>query len=199
MMENLSFKFTKVRKVHNPTRNNFGDAGLDFYMPEDLTPEDILQANKNAKDIIITKVEYPTIKQPYLSKLITDQETNHVTSILIGPKSRIVIPSGIRVLLEPINSMMQVNNKSGRSTKQGLIFTAQVCDSPYTGEYHIGIYNTSKVSQELRANESIVQFVHVPIFLSEPQEISNDEFFELAENWGTRGDNGMGSSNNQPK
>lgn len=30
-------------------------------------------------------------------------------------------------------------NKSGVATKDGLTFTAEIVDSPYTGEMHIGI------------------------------------------------------------
>ena len=97
-------------------------------------------------------------------------------------------------MLEPKDSMMQANNKSGRSSKQGLIFTAQVCDSPYTGEYHLGVYNTDNRAQALQADKAVTQFVHIPIFLTEPEEISMEEFDKESENWGTRQTKGMGNS-----
>ena len=31
------FRFIKVRDVKSPSRGNEGDAGLDFYIPEDST------------------------------------------------------------------------------------------------------------------------------------------------------------------
>ena len=39
------FRFIKVRDVKSPSRGNEGDAGLDFYIPEDLTLQDLVKAN----------------------------------------------------------------------------------------------------------------------------------------------------------
>lgn len=183
-------RFTKVREVHSPTRNNVGDAGLDFYMPTDLSISDLINANSE-------KANYDSYAvQGSYSCILNDGK---VESLVIGPHTRVVIPSGVRVLLEPSDSMMQVNNKSGRSTKQGLIFTAQVCDSPYTGEYHIGIYNTSEHPQMIKAGEAVVQFIHIPVFSTIPEEITLKEYKSIAESWGTRGSKGMGSGNNKAR
>ena len=92
--------------------------------------------------------------------------------------------------------MMQVNNKSGRSSKQGFVFTAQVCDSPYTGEYHLGVLNTSGVTQSLKADNAVVQMVHVPVYLTEPEEITLDEYNAASKDWGTRQEKGIGKSSN---
>ena len=40
-----SFKFVRVRDVHVPTRANQGDAGMDFYVPNDLRLEDLSKCN----------------------------------------------------------------------------------------------------------------------------------------------------------
>ena len=40
-----TFRFTKTRQVHNPTRGNPGDAGIDFYVPENLTVEQMSAKN----------------------------------------------------------------------------------------------------------------------------------------------------------
>lgn len=180
------FRFTKVRSVKAPTRNNQGDAGLDFYMPDDLTLSDLLNANSAAED-----VEYKDLASE--SSYAITLSDGKIKELYIGPKTRVLIPSGIRALLEPVASMMQANNKSGRSTKKGLIFTAEVCDSPYTGEYHIGVYNTSNKVQMLKAGESVVQFVHVPVYLVDPEEISLEDYEAEAKDWGTRGTKGFGS------
>lgn len=181
------FRFTKVREVQAPTRNNQGDAGLDFYMPTDLTLSDLLNANAAAKD-----VEYKNIASEGSYAIAVSE--GKVQELYIGPKTRVLIPSGIRALLEPAASMMQANNKSGRSTKKGLIFTAEVCDSPYTGEYHLGVYNTSNKTQTLKAGEAVVQFVHIPVYLADPEEMSNEDYEAEAKDWGTRGTKGFGSS-----
>lgn len=170
------FRFTRVRNVKSPTRGNEGDAGLDFYIPEDLILSDLLKCNP---DELSCNVSF---------------KDRVIDSIYLKPNSRILIPSGIRGLLEPKDSMLMVANKSGRSTKLGLIFTAQICDSPYVGEYHLGVYNTSPYVVELKAGQSLVQMIHTPIFLTKPEEIDNKSYEELSKNWGTRGTKGFGSS-----
>ena len=90
-------------------------------------------------------------------------------------------------------------NKSGVATKSGLLYTAEIIDSPYTGEMHIGIFNSSAQKQTIPLTEGkkIMQFIHVPIILSTPVEIPNDLYEAKAEDWGSRGSNGVGSSDNQ--
>lgn len=182
------FRFTKVREVKTPFRAHEGDAGLDFFMPTDLTLADIFKANAAAKDISHTAGQ---VNPGQYTVVMSDGK---IKQLILGPLTRILIPSGIRCLLEPVDSMMQVNNKSGRSTKKGLLFTAQVCDSPYTGEYHLGVFNTSSQPQTLVAGEPVVQLVHVPIILDDELiELSNEDYEKEAETWGTRGTDGLGS------
>lgn len=170
------FRFTKVRNVKSPTRENEGDAGLDFYIPEDLILSDLLKCNHNELQGTVSF------------------KNGAIDSIYLNPNSRILIPSGIRGLLEPKDSMLMVANKSGRSSKLGLIFTSQICDSPYIGEYHLGVYNTSYNIVELKAGISLVQMIHTPIFLTKPEEIDSKLYEKLSKDWGTRGTKGFGSS-----
>ena len=183
-------RFTKVRDVHSPTRNNEGDAGLDFYIPEDLTLAVLAESNPH-----LTFGDNAALRDHVALSL----SNGLVRDIFLAPNTRIKIPSGIRVLLEPKESALIVANKSGRSSKQGLIFTAQVCDSPYTGEYNLCVYNTSNNPVQLNVGEALVQLIHTPVYLTEPEGISNDDFEVDAKNWGTRGNNGMGSGNNKAK
>lgn len=168
-------RFTKVRNVRTPSRGNKGDAGLDFYMPIDLTIEQIKSSSP-----VETEVDL----------------FGSITQIIIPPHVRVLIPSGIRVLLEPRESMLSAANKSGIATKQGLIFMAQIVDSPYTGEVHIGILNTSDYPQTIKADTKLTQFIHIPIYPTEPEEIPNEQYDEIAKSWGTRGDGGFGSTGN---
>ena len=166
-------RFTKVREVISPTRANDGDAGLDFYMPTNL------EAVNYHGDICIR------------------YKDGFITSIDIAPHTRVLIPSGIRILLEPKESMLTAANKSGIASKKGLIYSAQIVDSPYTGELHIGIINTGETVETIEAGKKLMQFIHVPIYLTQPEEISFSEYEELANDWGTRGSNGFGSSDKQ--
>lgn len=176
-----SFKFIRVRDVHVPTRANQGDAGMDFYVPNDLTMEDMVKANsKNGTFINITFV----------------QDKANITKIILQPHSRISIPSGIRGILEPEASMLQANNKSGVSSNGGIIFSAEVVDSGYLGEIHLGVINTGQYAYVIEAGKKLVQFVHIPIYLSKPEWITGKEFMELKtkkELESGRGEAGMGS------
>lgn len=174
------FRFIKVREVVSPNRANSNDAGLDFYVPTNLRVDDIDAINGYDPDGYI---------------ISTDHQTNEVISFIeLLPGHRILIPSGIRGLLEPPASMLMAANKSGISTKQGLIFTAEIVDSPYVGEIHIGVYNTSQETQVICCGKKLVQFIHVPIFITEPEEIQQEEFYIESQIWGSRGTNGFGSS-----
>lgn len=184
-------RFTKVRKVATPNRGNVCDAGLDFYIPINLSPEDMLNANPTVCNITDASLEFHHSLGDYV---VCIHEDSKVKTIIIPPHHRVLIPSGIRVLLEPANSMLTAANKSGVATKLGVVYTAQVVDSPYTGEVHIGVLNTSNNTVVLKAGQKLTQFIHIPIFDTTPEEISNDEYDRLAKGWGTRGNGGFGST-----
>jgi dUTPase len=190
----VQLEFTKIREVKSPNRANDGDAGLDFYIPK-LTVEDILKVGeKHDKDF--TGINRKMYGRGNLK--FSGIETEGLC-VVVNPGGRILIPSGIKVLINPKESMLMAANKSGVATKDGLTFTAEIVDSPYTGEMHIGIQNASNepVYISLREDKKIMQFVHVPIILSTPVEITNEEYEEKAKNWGTRGDKGFGAHDNK--
>lgn len=190
----VQLEFTKIREVKSPNRANDGDAGLDFYIPK-LMVEDILKVGeKHDKDF--TGINRKMYGRGNLK--FNDIETEGLC-VVVNPGGRILIPSGIKVLINPKESMLMAANKSGVATKDGLTFTAEIVDSPYTGEMHIGIQNASNepVYIPLREDKKIMQFVHVPIILSTPVEITNKEYEEKAKNWGTRGDKGFGAHDNK--
>ena len=145
------FRFIKVREVVSPNRANPNDAGLDFYVPTNLYPEDI--HSKNEFDSEGYDLDVPFGEA-------------FVRHIALKPGHRILTPSGIKGLLEPPASMLMAANKSGIATKKGLIFTAEIVDSPYVGEIHIGIYNTSQEIQVIEAGQKLVQFIPAPTVAS---------------------------------
>lgn len=177
--------FTKVREVKSPNRANSGDAGLDFYVPI-LTVDDIRKVKQNED-------------QMHLGNLRFSYDNDDTISVKLTPGGRVLIPSGIRVLIDPKESMLMAANKSGVATKKGLLYTAEIVDSPYTGEVHIGVFNSSpqKVEINLTKNEKLMQFVHVPIILSTPVEVTKEQYEAFEKDWGTRGSGGFGSSDNK--
>ena len=96
------FRFIKVREVVSPNRANPNDAGLDFYVPTNLTSEDL--PSKNGFD-----------SGGYA--LVIPCSEHFVRHIALQPGHRILIPSGIKGLLEPPASMLMAANKSGIAPK----------------------------------------------------------------------------------
>lgn len=198
-MNRPSIRYTRVRKVKPLARANSGDAGLDFFFPEDLTVNQLLEKQAEQVLNIYGGLEFTVGKDTWAPGLVGQNDHPHlydqpIDAVTIRPHARILIPSGIRVLLEPKQSMFMAANKSGVCTKKGLIFGAEIVDSPYTGEVHISLINTSNSNVTLKPGEKVVQFIHVPIFDTEPEEISQQLYEDMAKNWGTRGDKGFGSS-----
>lgn len=190
-----SFKFIRVRDVHVPTRANAGDAGIDFYVPNDLTVDDLIKCNTNTYignwNITDNNIQVPSNE---VYGLIN--EADDLCRILIGPHATCVIPSGICGILEPEASMLQANDKSGVSSKKKLKVTASIIDSPYTGEIHHVVFNTTNEVVEIDLGEKLVQYIHIPIYLTQPEEISSEEFEKLKtekELKSGRGSDGMGS------
>ena len=192
-----SFKFVRVRDVHVPTRANKGDAGMDFYVPNDLTVDDLIKCNTNTY-ISICSIYANNIKVPSSSEVycLINKVTDDLYRILIGPHATCVIPSGICGILEPEASMLQANDKSGVSSKKKLKVTASIIDSPYTGEIHHVLFNTTNEVVEIDLGEKLVQYIHIPIYLTQPEEIWSSEFTKLKtekELKSGRGSDGMGS------
>lgn len=187
------FRFIKVRNVKAPHRGNPGDAGIDFFIPVDLQLEDLQKANQNVQGAHVTAC----LESQDPIHVTLDRVDASVDTITLAPHSRIIIPSGIKGLLEPEQSMLQVNNKSGVSTKKGLIFTAEVVDSTYTGEIHLCVVNTTSYEVTLQRGDKLVQLIHVPVYLTEPEEIPEEDFKSEASNWSSRGTGWQGSTDNK--
>lgn len=194
-----SFKFVRVRDVHVPTRANQGDAGMDFYVPNDLTVDDLIKCNTNTyiRNFDITSKDQITVLAGEVYCFVNDVDPkNYMDSIVIGPHATCVIPSGICGILEPEASMLQANDKSGVSSKKKLKVTASIIDSPYTGEIHHVVFNTTNEQTRIDLGEKLVQYIHIPIYLTQPEEIWGSEFEKLKtekELKSGRGSDGMGS------
>ncbi len=196
-MENYPrLRFALSREVQLPKRVGVHEAGIDFFIPKNLTVSDILEANKKVlSDIGIYRGnnEWPAAGHVCLHV----NENDFVTDIWFGAGSRIIIPSGVHALIEPWNSELIAANKSGVSTKKGLIFGAQVIDSTYTGEIHISLINPGENPQVISAGDKAIQFIHTPIFLTKVEQIEwegSEGFLENSKNWSERGSNWQGST-----
>jgi len=192
------FRYVVCREVIEPRRAGESEAGIDFFIPTNLTLNDLYKANEKSNTEVVQSSGYwPESNKVYIK--IKNNECPYVNEIILGPGARIIIPSGICGLLEPANSMLMAANKSGISTKKGLIYGAEIVDSSYTGEIHINLINTSDIPQTIEVDEkSALQFIHVPIYTTIPERIDYDEFELESRNWSERGSNWQGSTDIEP-
>lgn len=164
---NAKIRFTRIREVHVPTRNA-GDAGSDFYVPEN-TPE---------------------FQNDLADKNIGNNVWVNGNNIWIGPHSQILIPSGIKVDILDKYTYLDAENKSGIATKKELLVGAQVVDAIYQGEVHINVHNVSDKAQYIEFGQKLTQFIHKEYIPTVWEEISNDEYNNIEVSG--RGDKGFG-------
>lgn len=181
------FNYIKVRNVHDLTRGTNEAAGVDFYVPEydEKFMHDLIKKNPNAH----VRYELSDLVDPETGKVVGNK-----LYITLLPGSRILIPSGIKTAIEP-GTMLMAANKSGVSTKQGLVYTAEIVDSDYSGEVHLGIANFTDEETKIVSGQKLVQFIHTPVILSKPTEITEEEYNYYHMD-STRGDKGFGSNVN---
>lgn len=172
MEKNNELIFTRVRDVQLPKRANQHDAGIDFFCPV-LDSELIQRINEinNSKNVIITP-----------------------DFILVASGADITIPSGVKVWIMNKESALVAANKSGLATKFSIQFTAQVIDADYTGEIHIGIRNHGKDFFMIKPGAKLIQFLHLPIILSDIIEVGNDGYNDIVDGKSDRGEGGFGST-----
>lgn len=182
MRTDNDFVFLRVRDVKAPTRGTSKASGIDFYIPT--------FNNALFGDIVTKNPDITTIRKDCYEYILEPSNRR----ILLGPGSRIIIPSGIKVRgIENIS--LNAHNKSGVSTKKGLIYGAEVVDSDYTGEIHISIINTSNYIVAIHEGEKITQFIQEFVNIGKLVEVDSSEELFLEES--ERGENWQGSTDNK--
>jgi deoxyuridine 5'-triphosphate nucleotidohydrolase len=170
-MKNNTIRFTKIRDVKSPTRNE-GDAGSDFYVPE--YSEEFIEVlkEKNKKNTI---------------NLLKDEQ-----ALEIAPHSQILIPAGIKVDILDKTTYIDFENKSGIATNNELLVGAQVIDSIYQGEVHINVHNVSNKWQKIKFGQKLIQGIQKEYRSTQWVEISNEEYDNIETS--IRGEGGFGST-----
>ncbi len=177
MQENKIF-FSKTREVKLPTRGTSESAGIDFFIPE-FTQEFIDDIVSKNKDI--------------MNSMPMTYELDKVIGIVLGPGERINIPSGIKVKMGKDRALI-AHTKSGVGSKLGISFLASVVDQDYQGEIHLNVYNTSNENiVTLTPNMKLIQFLEIPIYLSDIIEVPENELYTEKTQ---RGEGGFGHTGN---
>lgn len=179
--------FNRIRDVRLPERATDSAAGIDFFMP------------KIDKDFIdeFYRMNRPDPDFPEsVSNSSATIVMNGDESFICVPKgARVLIPSGVRAVFYPKASALVQENKTGMACKKGAQVTAQVVDSDYTGELYVGFVNLWEHDRSifLKAGDKIGQYLHLPVYLSKPEEIDND-LFEKYHFGSERGTGAFGST-----
>lgn len=163
-------KYTKIKNVKSPLRANRTDAGIDFFVPDvEQMREQLVELNKNYS--------------------VTIGETD--SKIYVFPHSRVLIPSGLKVVV-PGGFAMIGFNKSGIATKHGLTLGACVVDADFRGEVLINLINTTDGVVIIEGGTKIAQFVVLPVDLRVPEELTEWEYDTYKTT--NRGEGGFGST-----
>lgn len=168
-------KYTKIRKVKSPTRAHPFDAGIDFYVPEDLT-----YAVMREKLAVVKE----DIEMVY--------EGGFIKTMRLHPGQSILIPTGLHVKV-PNGYALILFNKSGVASKKHLHVGACVIDQNYEGECHVNLTNVGNEPVIIEAGEKITQGLIIPINYAMTEEIDTVENLYKDSNH-DRGDGGFGSS-----
>ena len=115
---------------------------------------------------------------------------NDCDNVFIPAHGNALIPSGIKVKV-PEGFALIAMNKSGVSTKLGLVVGACVVDSDYQGEVHIHMINTTGKSVVLAPGQKIVQFLLTPIEHCGVSVVPLDQLYSTET---VRGAGGFGST-----
>jgi len=176
-------KFVKSRDVKSPLRANPGDAGIDFFVPK-----------FNEQFIKDLKEKNPNLFEPTSVILGIDEINNQSQFVLLEPGKGINIPSGIYCKMGDDRALIAFN-KSGVATKLGLLIGACIIDLSYQGEIHINVINTTNKPVKIYEDQKLVQFIEMPVFLSDVQV----DLEMYTPNWyvskSERGNKGFGSTN----
>lgn len=176
-MEKL--KFFKTRNVQSPERGTELSAGVDMYIPVDLSLNE-LSVIQPIKGQVEVKVN-PT--------------TGMLQEFTLMPQRRVLIPSGIKVKF-PKGYCGLLVDKSGVASKVGITLLAKLIDEDYQGEIHFNLVNTSDMAVKFCPGQKITQMVVMPVSYCQPEEVSTiDELYagEITD----RGEGGFGSTNDE--
>lgn len=176
-MEKL--KFFKTRNVQSPERGTELSAGVDMYIPVDLSLNE-LSAIQPIKGQVEVKVN-PT--------------TGMLQEFTLMPQRRVLIPSGIKVKF-PKGYCGLLVDKSGVASKVGITLLAKLIDEDYQGEIHFNLVNTSDMAVKFCPGQKITQMVVMPVSYCQPEEVFTiDELYagEITD----RGEGGFGSTNDE--
>lgn len=176
-------RYTKIRGVKSPTRANPTDAGLDIYVPFDLTRVDM------NKMIEMTKCNI---------RVDVSEQSGCVTNIVLQGGEQVLIPTGLKIAV-PKGYCLRVADRSSVAVVKGLHVTAGIIDSGYEGEILVSLTNITNRDSSIHKlavlcpGDAFAQLILFPVETPEPVEVPTA--VELFKTLGSsRGEGGFGST-----
>lgn len=161
--------FSKLRDVKSPTRAHTTDAGIDFFLPNKFTAEDLTISST------VTK---------------TNIYINDNGDIVIPPFGSVLLPSGVKCII-PTGHAMIFFNKSGVAAKKHLVLGSCLCDEGFRGEILFNLINTSSNEVIVSPGEKITQGAMLQVGYHVPCEVDDISNYAPPTD---RGEGGFGSS-----
>lgn len=158
-------KVLKVRDVKTPVRGTELSAGIDFFVPNDLNPIELM---------------------PHTDALIpTGIIAKFASNLMLMAAEKSGVTSSIQA---KHNCGMKI--KPDNYTEP-TILGAKIVDADYKGEIHIHIINLGTKSITILPGKKLAQFILVPVYYDDIIEVSSkDELFGSTKK--ERGANGFG-------
>ena len=160
-----------------PPEREFGNAGIDFYIPNYTEAFEKAFNEKNDPE----------------NAMLEERDVGYF--ITIPAHGRANIPSGVRSRISH-NVALEAQNKSGVATKSGLVYGAATVDANYRGIIHISVINTTANTVTLPFGMKVMQFIPRIIDTSDVEictDISLDDFYGDFE-FTNRGEGAFGST-----
>lgn len=138
----MKLKVQKLTNVKFPNKAHSTDAGVDFYLPEDL-------------NYIIQKGKGINVEATNIEGIVK-------TAIAIYPQESVLLPMGIKTEFDKEYALLFVN-RSGMASKKHLFRGACLVDSAYRGELLVNLTNVSNEKQFLQPGEKLIQALLLPV------------------------------------
>lgn len=151
---NNKFRFYRVRNVNTPIVEANSSA-IDLFVPWELTANEM-----SAKQKVKGQVS-----------IVANPQTGIIQEYILPPKSRIVIPTGLKVDI-PVGKCGLIVDKAKIATATGLTIISNYIDNNSFDEIFVNIVNTSDTPVKIQPGKKIAQLILIDVNVCELEEVS---------------------------
>ena len=159
-MENILFRFAKVRDVESPIISTDYSVGIDFFIPKctESFVNDLIA--KNGDSIVVYKT--------------SSMDFDENVEFAIKPHKSVLIPSGLKIQI-PSDKGLAFGNRSSVASKKMNIVGAYLVDPDYQNEVFFNIINLSDEMTSFKFGDKLIQGEIVDRYNITFEEVKEDE------------------------